>query len=263
MHEFMKWMTTNPAPAMPNLPDLDEIGSVIFSRGFGKGAAGTYPSPYASLFNEVQRRHVTAAIRQKIDQKIESLLEPRFITPPETSELIASIVSATDSRNILELGMYSGFTSLHVLKAIIGKEGAKLTSIDCRPAHDEQFFAEMPQFRFINGWTPQCLDQLAGENFDLVFIDSDHTAEHCEKERIGLLNITQPGSIWLFHDVPEWRAPTDRQWPPVRHWLNGLVIAGFFYGLSLPTCEQPDCVAAWGKGYPRQCNPGLGVYIRR
>lgn len=247
---------------MANLPDLDEIGSVIFSRGYGKGAAGTYPNPYASRFREVQRRHEMAAERELLSQKIESLLEPRFITPPETSELIEALVTASDSRNILELGMYSGFTSLHILRAIVGKE-AKLTSVDCRPAHDEEFFSIFRQFRFINGWTPQCLDQLAGQKFDLVFIDSDHSVEHCEKERLALLNLTDPGSVWLFHDVPEWQTPSNRQWPPVRHWLNGLVISGFFYGLSLPTCEQLDCLDAWGPGYPKESNPGLGIYQRR
>lgn len=261
MHDFVKYYTSNPPP---RLPDLDDIGQVIFSRGYGKGAAGSTPNPYAPKCKEWARRKEFATSRKVFTSKIESLFEPRFITPPETSELIESIVTATDSRSILEVGMYSGFTSLHVLRAIVGKVGAKLTSIDCRPALDREFFAQFPdQFEFVEGWTPQIFSRLAGRKFDLVFVDSDHSVEHCEKERVELAKLTDPGSIWLFHDVPEWQTPTNRQWPPVRHWLNGLVISGFFYGNPLNTGEQLDCLAAWGPGYPKQSSPGLGIYVRR
>lgn len=249
-----------------NLDGLDEIGKIIFSRGYQKGAAGTTPNPYVSQCKEWQRRHENAATRKLITDKIEALFEPRFITPPETAELIESILTATDARSILELGMYSGFGTLHALRAIVGKDGAKITSIDCRPSLDEVFF-DLPEikkhFEFIKGWTPDCLTQLHGRFFDTVFIDSDHSVEHCEAERLALMEITKPGSIWMFHDLPEWNRPDNRVTTPVREWVNQLVANRFFWGLAVPTCEQLDCLGVWGPGYPRECNPHLGVYIRR
>jgi len=245
--------------------DHDAITRVITANGTIPYGVGITPNPYASQCNEWHRRHVNAELIKKLDDKIRSLLEPRFITPPETSECIASIITMTDSRKVLELGTCTGFTSLHILKAIVGKEGASLTSIDCRPAHDAKFFNQeslKPYWRHITGWTPQCLDQLEGEFFDLVFIDSDHSVEHCEKERMALAKITRPGCIWLFHDLPEWPRPDDRKNPPVVGWVNDLVKSGFLRGTILPTAEQLDCVAMWGKGYPKECNPHLGVFIR-
>lgn len=256
--------------SIPGYETADSIGHVIFSRGqeLGRGnkAYGTYPSPFEPHFKEYQRRKANSAIRADITMKIESLLEPRFITPPETAELIESIVTATDSRNILELGTYSGFTSLHILRAIVGKDKARLTSVDCDPSFDSEFFAQSglgEHFRHIPERTPECLAKLKGEKFDLVFIDSDHAVDHCEKERLALMEITDPGSIWLFHDVPQWPTPENHQQPPVRDWLDELVANRFFFGACLPTCEQLDCLLNYGPGYPKACNPGLGVYIRR
>lgn len=243
----------------------DEITAVVTPAG-GHYGQGVTPNPYVSQCNEFQRRHVVAAARETLTKKILSLFEPRFITPPETSEFIEALVTMSDSRQILELGTHTGFTSLHILRAIVGKPGAKLVSVDCRPAHDAEFFKQWETagfFEHIADWTPQCLQRLNGKVFDLVFIDSDHSVDHCEKERMALHEITRPGTIFLFHDVPEWQSPEARVAPPVVGWLHELVRNGYFRGLILPTAEQLDCVATFGAGYPQQLNPHLGVYIRR
>jgi len=253
-----------------NCPTDEENGHIIFSEGqeLGPGARaiGTYPSPFAPFHTEFNRRKNTAALRKLLTEKIESLLEPRFITSPEVSELIESIITSTDSRNILEIGTYSGFTTLHMLRAIVGKQGAKVTSIDARPCHDTEFFSKpgiAEHFRHITGYTPGILSQLQGEKFDLVFIDSDHSVEHSQKEKEALMSLTDRGSVWLFHDVPEWQTPDNRRQPPIRDWLDQLVHERFFFGCCLPSCEQLDCLYNYGEGYPKQCNPGLGIYIRR
>ena len=88
----------------------------------------------------------------------------------KTSELIESIVTATDSRKILEVGMCTGFTSLHILRSIIGKGGARLCSVDFRPAHDQKFFTSpeiSPWFEFVEGATPdgeKSAHRIAGAN---------------------------------------------------------------------------------------------------
>lgn len=255
---------------LPGFETDDSIGHVIFSEGqvLGPGAraTGTLPNPFYQYHTEYQRRIKNAGTILEIQNKIYSLLEPRFITSPEVSELIAALITSTDSRKILEIGTYSGFTTLHMLGAIVGKDGAKVTSIDARPCHDIVFFDKpgiKEHFRHITGYTPGALDQLKGEKFDLVFIDSDHSVEHSQKEKEALMELTERGSIWLFHDVPEWPTPDNHKQPPIRDWLDQLVADRFFFGACLPSCEQLDCKLNYGDGYPKACNPGLGVYIRR
>lgn len=239
------------------------VTSIVAAQGgYGKGV---YPNPFALEQAEWIRRKKHQLLLRQLTAKIDSLFEPRFITPPETSEMIQAIVIATDSRRILELGTCTGFTSLHILRAIVGKEGSKLFSVDARPAHDREFFASdqvAPWFQFVEGWTPDILRTLDGELFDLVFVDSDHSVEHTQKELGALWPITRKGTIFLFHDVPEWQAPNNRQPVPLRNYLFEKVKDGTFQGAILPTCEQLDCLDAWGVGYPNNCNPGLGIFVR-
>ncbi len=245
--------------------DHESIGRVMFNKGTDAGCIGVNPNPYTPSRKEWVRRRDNAGLRSLITEKIEMLFEPRFITPPETAELIESLVTASDSRQILEVGMYSGFSTLHVLRAIVGKRDARITSIDFRPGHDREFFSRSEfagYFNFINGKTPECLEQFNGQFFDMVFVDSDHSLEHNESERKALMKITKPGSIWLFHDLPEWSSPENRSISEVRKWTNGLVKSGFMEGLAFPTCEQLDCLEMFGPNYPKQLNPHLGIFRR-
>lgn len=243
--------------------DHDAITKVVTSQGaYGKGIT---PNPYAEAEPEWGRRERFARHRAVLTEKIRALFEPRFITSPSTCEMIEALIAMTDSRKVLEVGMCTGFGSLHMLRALVGKEGAHLTSVDCRPALDREFFGSpeiAPWFSFVEGWTPKVLETLHGQDFDLIFVDSDHSLEHTRAEFEALKAVSHLGTIFLFHDVPEWQTPENHKPLPVRGFLDALVKRGELRGLCLPSCEQDDRLLQWGKGYPRQCNPGLGLYIR-
>lgn len=242
--------------------ELNEAGHNAVTKimtSQGPYGTGVTPNPYAAQVKEIHRRHQTAARRQKLTDKILSLIEPRFVTGIETSEVIEALIAMTDSRRILEIGMCTGFTTLHMLRAVIGKPGGSVVSVDSRPAHDRQFFAHFPEFTFLEGWTPQVLATLAGP-FHLVFVDSDHTIEHTDKELKALWPLTTNRTVICFHDVPQWQTPDNHTPPPVREWL---LRHPDLEGLCLPSCEQLDCLNEWGAGYPQECNPGLGIFVRK
>lgn len=232
-------------------------------RNYGKGVL---PNPFSSQCKEWARVSANYQLIEQITFKITSLFEPRFITPPETSRFIEVLITMTDSRRILELGMCTGFCTLHMLRAIVGKEGAKITSVDNRQTHDREWFCApdiAPWFEFVAGPTPDILPHLQPTIYDLVFVDSDHALEHTQREIGALWEITRKGTIFLFHDLPERPRPDEPNSPPVREYLLGKVHDGTFRGLILPTCEQLDCLAEWGEGYDPRCNPHLGVFIRQ
>lgn len=241
------------------------ITAVITNNGQVPYGVGITPNPYTAQVKEVQRRHQTAALRQIITDKLLSLIEPRFVAGIETSECIEALISMTGARRILEIGTCTGFTTLHMLRAVIGKPDACIVSVDSRPAHDAKFWQQFfPTLQFVLGWTPDILAKLTnnqiGYGWDFIFVDSDHSVEHTTKELEALWPQTKPGAIFCFHDVPQWQTPDNRTPPPVREWLlrhPGLE------GLCLPSCEQLDCLNEWGAGYPRECNPGLGIFIRK
>lgn len=228
---------------------------------YGKGVV---PNPFFDREPEWARRRNLSELRQKITDKAISLYEPRFITTPPTVELLESLIVMTSARQVLELGMHTGFGTLHMLRAIVGNQGAHLTSVDARPAHDRAFF-EQPEiaewFTFLEGWTPECLSVLPS-GFDFVFVDSDHSVEHSQKEWEALKRLTHSGSMLCWHDVPAWQSLSQRGPPPVRLWLEGLLASGELKGMILPSPNQFDCEEAFGVGYNERLNPGLAVTIR-
>src|SRR5689334_2980018 len=113
----------------------EEITKIVAPNGYGVGVKN---NPFLRQNNEHLRRECFAKERADITEKIAMLYEPRFITPFETSEFIEALITMTDSCQVLELGTCTGYTTLHMLRAIIGK--GKVTSVDCRPAHDKAFF---------------------------------------------------------------------------------------------------------------------------
>lgn len=229
---------------------------------YGKGI---WPNPYIKEIKEYKRRTDNHALRTKIAIKVAMLTEPRFITNCETSELLGALVTMTSSTKLLELGMLTGVTSLHLLQAIIGKPGAELVSIDCDPAYDKEFFHSpelSPYFKFIHGKTPEALGLLRGQIFDFVFIDSDHSLEHTQIETAALMAITRKGTMFCYHDVPEWTQPGDETPPPVRVWLLEQIKNGTFSGMMLPSPRQLDCEIQWSPDYDTRCSPGLAVMIR-
>lgn len=243
----------------------DAITDVITAHRTIPYGVGITPNPYWPQQNEIIRRQEQAASRQIITDKIIAITEPRFITTHETSEFIEALITMTDSRRILEVGTCTGYTTLHMLRAIIGKPDAFVVSIDARPAHDADFWEQFyPTLQFVQGWTPEAIGRLnnnqIGYGWHLVFIDSDHSVEHTIKELEALWPQTVAGTIFCFHDVPRWQTPDNRIPPPIREWL---LRHPQLEGLCLPSCEQLDCLATYGAGYPKECNPGLGIFIRK
>lgn len=239
--------------------DHDAITKVMTNNGTTPIGVGAASNPYAAQCTEWWRQKMEAENISKITAKIASLFEPRFITPPETAEFIEAMITMVDAKSVLELGTYSGFTTLHMLRALIGKPGARIVSIDCRPTHDQAFWNQFPNIlTHVSEWTPQCLNKIQGP-FDIVFVDSDHTEGHTKLEVEELLKLTHEDSIFLFHDLAKWHSPDNPSPHPARRWI---LECKELRGVILPTARQLDCVATWGENYPKQCNPHLGVFMR-
>ena len=216
--------------------DHDAITNVITKNRTIEYGVGILPNPYAAVEPERVRRHKQAEARKIITDKIEALTEPRFITPIETSEAIEALITLTDSRVILELGTCTGYGTLHMLRAVIGKPEARVVSVDARPAHDKEFWRKFyPTLQHVEGWTPSVLNSMPITVFapyDLIFVDSDHSIQHCEAELKQLIGITRPGSVILFHDCPERQTPAHAEESKgvIFQWLHQKVAEGVLRG---------------------------------
>lgn len=201
----------------------------------------------------------------EIARLIDQMFYPHFISYPEEAEFIEALIKMTMAKNILEVGMFSGFTTLHMLRAVI--PNGRVTGVDSQKVYPARFF-EMPEiqqrFRFVQGHTPEVLETLKPEKFDLVYVDSDHSPEHTAREVAILMELTDTGSVFVFHDCPSKLRPNEEpESGPMYQYAQKLIKSGLFQGLVLPTCDRLDVREQWGDDYQRELLPHMAVLIRR
>lgn len=112
-----------------------------------------------------------------------------------------SIALASKSRNIIELGVREGSTTLPLLLAAHLNNGV-LHSVDISKTTftpDEQLssnwkFYEQDSLEFLTKWD-------AGTNIDLIFIDDWHAYDHVKQQLEILDRLVSPSTIILLHDL--------------------------------------------------------------
>jgi hypothetical protein len=194
--------------------------------------------------------------------KIESLFQKHMITYPLESQAIEAIAKLISAKTCLELGMYTGFTTAHLLRAV--GEFGKVVGVDPVNCHDEAWFNSCPQFQYVNGYAPQCLSVLSGMDFDLVYFDGDcggHSASGTIDQLRTVWTMSHPGSAFIFHDCQPMGV---RGFPPGATYLllNDLVRTGFLRGTVFPTPPRQDVEEAFGKGHEKELLPHLGIFLR-
>jgi predicted O-methyltransferase YrrM len=112
-----------------------------------------------------------------------------------------SLVLSLNAKNILELGVRNGGTTLPLLCGA-AETGGKVTSVDIQPTD-----FKCPEY-LKSMWTFECknaLDYLrnlpAGERFDLIYLDDWHAYEHVKAELAILDKHVSPSSLICVHDL--------------------------------------------------------------
>jgi predicted O-methyltransferase YrrM len=222
-----------------------------------------FVSPFIDLTDHYQRRIRHAGIFGMMDEYIQKLFYPHFISYPEEAELIEALIRSTQSRKMLEVGCFAGFTTLHMIRAVY--PGGMVVAVDKQDVLPDIFkHPEIAKcFRFHQGTTPEVFDQENGTIFDLVYVDSDHSPEHTSKEIEALMKFTAPGSMFLFHDCAPKLNPKDEYGSgPVWKLLYSYVTIGLFSGGIFPSVDRWDCRMQHGENYDRNCLPHIGIFRR-
>lgn len=222
-----------------------------------------FVSPFIHLTDNYERRKRHAEFFALIDKAIQQLFYPHFISYPEEAELIEALIRSTQSKKILEVGCYSGFTTLHMIRAIY--PDGLVVAVDQQNALSPIFkrgeFAKC--FRFHQGLTPDIFHHENGNIFDFVYVDSDHSPEHTEKEITALMQFTRPGSMFVFHDCAPKLNPGDAYGSgPIWKLLSGYVSKQIFIGGIFPSVDRWDCKMQYRENYDRNCLPHIGIFRR-
>lgn len=204
-----------------------------------------YDNPFLKDCVAYRHRNEHALIFREIQEEIDRLFYPHFISYHEDAEFIEKLIRLTMSKRILEVGMFSGFTTLHMLRAVY--PDGHVTGIDNQKVYTSILDGFPDHFDFYQGDSVDVIRSLYGQRFDLVYIDSDHSPEHTMREVDELAEVTKSGSVFVFHDC---NPSTD-----VGRILKSYVASGFFNGLILPSAHRLDV------GVDNL--PHLGVFIRQ
>lgn len=129
-------------------------------------------------------------------------LHPRMISGPTQAAFIAMLVKISNAKNVLEIGTYTGYTSICIARSL--PENGKLTSIEVNDEIEwliQKYFKRANIENKINLIIGDALEILPKieEAFDLVFIDADKREYKNYYEIV--LSKTKPGGLILVDNV--------------------------------------------------------------
>ena len=122
------------------------------------------------------------------------LLEGRFL------KMLVRLVGA---RNVLELGMFTGYSTLMMAEAL--PENGQLITCDINPKAEaiaRKYFTESPHGKKISirmGPALETIKTLSGQQFDLVFIDADKP-NYCNYYE-ACFSLVKPGGLIVGDNV--------------------------------------------------------------
>ncbi len=129
-------------------------------------------------------------------------LHPRMISGPTQAAFISMLVKISNAKNVLEIGTYSGYTSICIARSL--PENGKLISIEINDEIEwliRKYFKRAGLENKINlliGHALEILPKL-DKVFDLVFIDADK--REYKKYYELVLPKTKPGGLILVDNV--------------------------------------------------------------
>lgn len=127
---------------------------------------------------------------------------------PWTSQVVASLLIASNHRNVLETGCFTGQTSAWLAMALERIGGGTLTTVDIDPART-QLCTERLQgldltrvtHRAVTQDVLQYLPTVPNNSIGFAWVDDNHEKHHVAIEARLLWDKLKPGGIATFHDV--------------------------------------------------------------
>jgi predicted O-methyltransferase YrrM len=121
----------------------------------------------------------------------------------ECGAFMASIIKMSKYMTVLEIGVFEGETTQHLIKAL--PKGGQYVGIDIndyRTAATKLYMAEGGKsIDFILGNSLEELNNLPKNHFDLIFVDGDHSFEHVIQEFKLVEKLVARGGVIVYHDT--------------------------------------------------------------
>lgn len=127
---------------------------------------------------------------------------------PWTTQLVTSLLIASNERNVLECGGFMGQTSAWLALALERLGGGNLTVVDIDPDRGTAIndrLSGLPltrtAYQVVVSDILKYIPTLADKSVGFVWVDDCHEMHHVEREINLLWPKMKPGGIMTFHDV--------------------------------------------------------------
>lgn len=117
----------------------------------------------------------------------------------DVCEFIGSLIKMTGAANVLEIGVFEGETSVKMIEAL--PYGGKYTGIDINDYLNHDLNSFGADVEFILGESIQVMQGMDPEQFDLIFVDGDHSWANILPEFKEIERMIKPGGIMAYHDT--------------------------------------------------------------
>lgn len=121
----------------------------------------------------------------------------------ECGVFMASLIKMSQYKTVLEVGMFEGETSQHLINAL--PQGGQFIGIDITDHRTDVTKAAMSiggkSIDFILGNSIDEMAKLPKNHFDLIFIDSLHDFDHVIKEFKIAEHLVSNGGVIILHDT--------------------------------------------------------------
>lgn len=121
----------------------------------------------------------------------------------ECGLFMASLIKMSKYMTVLEIGVFEGETSQHLINAL--PNGGQYIGIDINDYRTEKTTALMEvggkSIDFILGNSLSELEKLPKNHFDLIFVDGDHSFNHVLPEFKLVEKLVSRGGVIVYHDT--------------------------------------------------------------
>jgi len=127
----------------------------------------------------------------------------------ECGAFLAALVKMSKYKTVLEIGVFEGETSQHLINAL--PKGGQYVGIDINDYRTEKTIATMQtggkSIDFILGNSLYELNKLPKNHFDLIFVDADHSWAAILPEFKLVEMLVSRGGVIVYHDTIHLEGP--------------------------------------------------------
>jgi predicted O-methyltransferase YrrM len=117
----------------------------------------------------------------------------------DVCEYIGSLIKMIGAKNVLEIGVFEGETSIKMVEAL--SPGGKYTGIDINYYLKHEINLKDVGFELILGESIKVMQAMPPEQFDFIFVDGDHSWANILPEFKEVERVIKPGGIMAYHDT--------------------------------------------------------------